>query len=303
MLLLRLATVLGLAATVSATTTRPGDGHGTTTNIQTRETKAKTPKYFREPGGSLALSHYDARYYQSEVPYSEHREVLRGLVQSYLTTFRQYGIETWLAHGTLLGWWWNGQVMPWDYDLDMQVSNHTLTWLGDNLNGTEHAYNVTLSAAVAGAPTVETRSYLLDVNPHHSEVKKGDGRNIIDARWIDTSNGMFIDITAVRERHEDRPGLWSCKNNHRYDSTDLWPMRLSLFEGVKANVPYNFQRILSDEYEEKGLVAEQWEGHRWDARIKDWVKMSSSEEKEAKAKAQQHKLADMEAQNSKQDNS
>ncbi|KAG7292952.1 hypothetical protein NEMBOFW57_002997 [Staphylotrichum longicolle] len=31
---------------------------------------------------------------------------LSGLTQAYLTTFNELGIETWLAHGSLLGVWW-----------------------------------------------------------------------------------------------------------------------------------------------------------------------------------------------------
>lgn len=220
-----------------------------------KDKKPKTPKYFKEPGGSLERSHYDIRYFKDEVPYAEHRFVLRDLIRSYLTTLNSYGVETWLAHGTLLGWWWNGQIMPWDYDLDVQITNHTMTWLGDNLNRTEHIYNAT-----ADDGSVSQKQYLLDINPHAAELTRGDGMNIIDARWIDMENGMFIDITGVREREADRPGSWSCRNKHRYESQDLWPMRLSEFEGVKARIPYGFQKILSDEYGDKSLVAEEWAG-------------------------------------------
>lgn len=210
----------------------------------------RTPKYFVEPGGSLALGHYDKRYFKAEIPYGEHRDVLRQLIRSYLTTLHEHGVETWLAHGTLLGWWWNGQIMPWDYDLDVQVSNNTMSWLGDNMNRTEHTH-------VFGGVS---KTYLLDINPHHVDIDRGDGMNIIDARWIDMSNGMFIDITGVREREADRPGVWSCKNKHRYGSQDLWPMRVTEFEGVKARIPYNFEQILRDEYGDKSLVVEEFQG-------------------------------------------
>lgn len=216
----------------------------------------RTPKYFSEPGGSLELGHYDSRYYHGQVPYADHRFVLRDLIRSYLTVLQEYGVETWLAHGTLLGWWWNGKIMPWDYDLDVQVSNSTLQWLGDNLNRTEHAYNYT--DPDTGEYTSKT--YLLDINPHHVDIDRGDGMNIIDARWIDTTNGMFIDITGLREREDDRPATWSCKNKHRYASQELWPMRVTEFEGVKARIPYSFEKILIDEYGGKSLVTEEWSG-------------------------------------------
>ena len=33
------------------------------------------------------------------------------MIRAYLDYFRENNLETWLAHGTLLGWWWNGKVM------------------------------------------------------------------------------------------------------------------------------------------------------------------------------------------------
>ncbi|PNY21905.1 Protein MNN4 [Tolypocladium capitatum] len=229
------------------------------------------PKYFNEPGGSVARGHYDLRFFRDEIPYGKHLVVLRDLVRSYLAIMQEHGVETWLAHGTLLGWWWNGRIMPWDTDLDVQVSNNTLQWMGDHLNRTEYEYNSTQSQT--------TKTYLLDVNPHHVEIGPGEGENIIDARWIDTATGMFIDITGVRERDPSRPGYWSCKNKHRYASQDLWPMRISEFEGVRARIPYNFEQILVEEYSPYSLVIEEYEGHRWDRDLKEWVKMTPNGKK------------------------
>lgn len=32
------------------------------------------------------------------------------LVESYLMTMSDIGAETWIMHGTLMGWWWNRKV-------------------------------------------------------------------------------------------------------------------------------------------------------------------------------------------------
>lgn len=31
-------------------------------------------------------------------------------MQSYLMTMADLGAETWIIHGTLMGWWWNRKV-------------------------------------------------------------------------------------------------------------------------------------------------------------------------------------------------
>ncbi|KAK0706384.1 LicD family-domain-containing protein [Lasiosphaeria miniovina] len=243
------------------------------------------------PGESLELGHYDIRYFHGEVEYEEHRETLRHLIRSYLTVFQHLGVETWLAHGTLLGWWWNGRIMPWDFDLDAQVSISTLKYLGENYNRTLHTYeyfddgdqeavgNNTYGKDGGGEqqkrssrPT-KSRTYLLDINPASATLERQQGLNVIDARWVDTSNGMFVDITGLAERTPDySPGVWSCKNYHRYRTRDLFPMRRSEFEGVPATVPYSFEAILREEYGEKSMVATHWQGHHWAPNLKEWVK-------------------------------
>ncbi|ODA78074.1 hypothetical protein RJ55_06677 [Drechmeria coniospora] len=252
-------------------------------------TLASAVKYFTEPCCSYQLGHYDKRYFKAKLDYKEYRPVLRDLIRSYLITMDAYGVETWLAHGTLLGWWWNGQIMPWDTDLDVQVSNATMNWMGTRLNRTEHVYNVTNTGP--GKP--DERTYMLDVNPHHVELARGNGHNIIDARWIDTTSAMFIDITSVRQRNPSKPGLFACKNHHNYQSQDLWPMRISEFEGIRARIPYNFEGILTKEYGAKCLVAEEYSGHKWNANLKEWVLQKPGEEKKAFAAAAERKKKEL----------
>ncbi len=77
--------------------------------------EADRNKYFHEPGGHEPgeddrLGHYDTRYFHGLVSLNERTETLTHMVRAYLTTFRKLRLETWIAHGTLLGWWWNGKV-------------------------------------------------------------------------------------------------------------------------------------------------------------------------------------------------
>jgi hypothetical protein len=137
--------------------------------------------------------------------------------------------------------------------MDTQVSDATLQYLGDHYNHTRHVFRL---------PDGTTRrEYLLDINPWIRERERGDGMNVIDARWIDVDNGLFIDITGLSETHPDtKPGTWVCKNNHRYKTSDLYPMRETVFEGVVAKVPYSYDKILIEEYQEKALVITEFQG-------------------------------------------
>lgn len=240
-----------LAALPWALSAAPAEGK----QLEKRGKKPST-KYFFEAGGDEHLSHYDRRYFKEKVPYEAHRLALELLTKSYLEVFDRIEAETWIAHGTLLGWWWNGRIMPWDYDLDVQMSTATLRYLGEKWNRTEHDWSYTGPDGIT-----HNKTYFLDVNPHHVDIDRGDGQNIIDARWIDTDNGAYVDITGLAERDAaNHPGIWSCKNYHKYKTTDLYPMRVTEFEGVKALIPYNFERILITEYGTKSLVTTEWAG-------------------------------------------
>ncbi len=68
------------------------------------------PKHFHEPGYSILAAHYDSRYFKGENTYEERRQIQVHMLRAYFQFFADNSIETWIAHGTLLGWWWNGKV-------------------------------------------------------------------------------------------------------------------------------------------------------------------------------------------------
>lgn len=66
---------------------------------------------------------------------------------------------------------------------------------------------------------------MLEINPNYIVKSEQDTLNKIDARWIDMSSGLFIDITAVRKdeekRKEGNPEALMCKDHHHYDVSCL----------------------------------------------------------------------------------
>jgi hypothetical protein len=162
-----------------------------------------------------AISHCDPRFAPSQPPgIEETKETLSALMNTYAATMKDLRAETWIAHGTLLGWYWNQKFLPWDNDIDVQMSIETLAGLVPH-NMTEYHF-----PGVAGED--RPRTYLLDINPHYTIASTRDVANKIDGRWIDTTNGKYIDITAVHVspgQTEHTPfdqGVFFSKDGHSY---------------------------------------------------------------------------------------
>ncbi|KAL8285447.1 hypothetical protein RB597_002493 [Gaeumannomyces tritici] len=223
---------------------------------------ARPPKYFRE---ASFHQHYDRRFGKRVLGYNEQKIALKNLLQTYLATFADLGLETWLMHGSLLGWWWNKGIMPWDSDVDVQVTESTMYYLAAFYNMSIWHYQT---------PRIpEGVDYLLDINPGYKNPSRADKMNKIDARWIDTSTGLFIDITSVRYNlsHPKGKGMLGCKDGHEFMDTYIFPLRDSTFENSPVKIPYRYRDLLAAEYGEKSLINGDFKGHLFDDKRMEWV--------------------------------
>jgi hypothetical protein len=100
--------------------------------------------------------------------------------------------------------------MPWDYDADVQVTEADMYFLAAY-------YNMTIYYYKYGAME-EGRFFQLEVNPYFKHRDQDDQSNVIDGRWIDMQNGLYIDITAARYAldHEEGEGVLYDKYGHEY---------------------------------------------------------------------------------------
>ncbi|KAJ4352028.1 mannosyltransferase [Didymosphaeria variabile] len=235
-------------------------------------------------------AHYDGRFADKTYPPETRNQHLRALLRTYLATMHSLGAETWIMHGSLLGWWWNRRIMPWDSDIDVQVSEPVLSYLASYYNMSVHSFKDAewLSGVDMGGLNVvkredggneEKRQYLLDINPHWKNGSYADNHNVIDARWIDMKTGLYIDITTVRwNRSSPVPGTLYCKDRHHYLSRQIFPLRTSEFEGVPVKIPYAYQELLAEEYGTESLVQRVYrkKGHWFDHERMEWVKMNQN---------------------------
>ncbi|KAJ0162250.1 Uncharacterized protein CTA2_4855 [Colletotrichum tanaceti] len=213
--------------------------------VERKEIRSQSAKYFREASFS---AHYDARFASKPLNETAQRDAVKVLVQTYLATLADLGVQTWLMHGSLLGWWWNKQILPWDSDADVQVTEDGITFLAAYYNMTTWYFEY--------SSIPQGRFFQLEVNPnYHQGQDNSDEGNVVDARWIDMDSGLFIDVTAVRyvKDHPEGAGVLASKDGHEFRDTYLYPLLETTFVGVKAKIPYKYREMLVAEYGEKAL--------------------------------------------------
>jgi hypothetical protein len=211
--------------------------------------------------------HYDGRFAAKVLADENRQGYLTDLMRTYLSTMDDIGAETWIMHGSLLGWWWNRKIMPWDSDVDVQMSEGSMHYLAKYYNMTIHHFRL--------PGTEHGRDYLLEVNPHYANGSTTDRLNVIDARWIDTESGLFIDITTLRvdrdsEPNGDVPSMY-CKDKHTYKYKDIFPLRESDFEDAPVKVPYAYSELLEAEYGPKSLTNKNFANHFFDEDRQEWL--------------------------------
>ncbi|KAM9923683.1 hypothetical protein OXX59_005022 [Metschnikowia pulcherrima] len=287
----------------------------------------KPTKYFYE---ALLVSserqwasggHYDWRFFKGLKTHADiHLPLLHGLISAWLRFTNANGITTWIAHGSLLGWYWNGLSFPWDADYDVQVPI-------SDLHKLSRRYNQTVVVDF-GADEKEVRlgRYFLDCGTWISHRDPGNGHNNIDARFIDMDSGLYIDITALAVSQTPAPArydkglpkqlqrpekymnlppnpkaelarntatqLYNCRNKHFSSLSEISPLRLTVMEGVPAYIPNNFTEILQAEYGSKGIGAQKFRQYAFLPRLRLWAnaRLIAKYTREKKADAQNVKL-------------
>jgi len=179
--------------------------------------------------------HYDARFFVRFLNPTELVTSLSDLFHEWIKFATEKNIEYVLAHGSLLGWYWGRKTLIWDTDLDIQLFTGQIDKLFQ-----ETDQNNTIKVG---------EKFLVDINPNFFITQKLPD-NIIDMRFIDKSNGVFIDITAL---YPASMTSFSDKIGHTYSMIHLLPLRRATFNGVSTYIPRNVSVILAGEYGENSI--------------------------------------------------
>ncbi|GEQ72207.1 hypothetical protein JCM33374_g5894 [Metschnikowia sp. JCM 33374] len=247
------------------------------------------PKYFNEAKvfNTLLGDHYDWRFFGGfKLGTQEQSNTLHRLVRSWLSFTRKQGMVTWMAHGSLLSWYWNGIAFPWDNDIDVQMPIMSLHKLSLKFNQ---------SLIVEDSEDGFGR-YFLDCGSFIATRNHNNGNNNIDARFIDVDSGLYIDITGlavssdktpdrytdslptgyVKEDHSfyktnDLLMVYNCRNNHFSSLTELSPLVKTFVEGEIAYVPKHYSDILTYEYKDKGMMQKFYANRLFVPQLRLWI--------------------------------
>lgn len=215
-------------------------------------------------------AHYDWRFFSGLITTQERQKpVLHGLMRAWLAFTRAHSLHTWVAHGLLLLWYWNGLLFPWDNDIDVQMPIADLHRLARHFNQ--------LVVVDLGGNPVRYGRYFLDCGTYISRRDRGNGLNNIDARFIDIDTGAYIDVTALALSESQAPAryhvdgefashternraaqIYNCRNYHFLSLAEVSPLRRTAIEGIEAYVVNDYEAVLGAEYLGKALTKKKY---------------------------------------------
>jgi phosphorylcholine metabolism protein LicD len=214
------------------------------------------------------LHHYTFPWVKQIISPKERTVVVHHLVRSWFKFCEQAGVVSWFNYGNLIGWYRNSRNMPWDNDVDVQLSISDMDILGKNWN----------NSLIVENPEVGDRMFWFQTNPYYMQQKDNQ---FIDARFIDVKSGIYIDISALWHSGRDPPGefkdiekkesLYHCKHYNWFSHDEIFPLRRTLYEGAQAYAPNKYDAILMKFYGEKSKSATNNYDHNWQPDIGVWV--------------------------------
>lgn len=233
--------------------------------------------------------HYDWRFFNDALFYEKAgwtkeqrvertKIILERLLRNWNRFAEEKGLVSWIMHGPLLSWYWDGLMFPFDVDIDIQMPISELVRLGEH-------YNQTL---VVEDPTEGYGRFLIDVGTYIHNRDISYTGNHIDARFIDVDSGIYIDITGLAKSTANLPEEYAknpivqkgnddedvevyndCRK-HFYTFDQLLPLHYSMLGGVPIFVPNSIEARLRFEYP-KGLDDYEYNGWYFVPKLKLWV--------------------------------
>jgi hypothetical protein len=213
-------------------------------------------KYFKELPNK---SHIDRRFGKPNLKFTKNFIInnLYFLLKKLSDICKENDIKLVIAHGTLIGHYFNKKVLPWDDDIDVVL-------IGESIQ----------KFIKLNTKKLSNQYFLLDINPNCINRNINDRKNVIDARLISKQFGFFIDITFLTFNKfisgKYRKTIVNCKSPHYYDINDILPLKEDKFNGIDIFVPNNIEKVLISEY---GINVLKPKYKNWIFRDNEWKRI------------------------------
>ncbi|KAI5964920.1 hypothetical protein CANMA_003430 [Candida margitis] len=258
--------------------------------VKSNPSKNPETRYFKEATLHMNFAnsdsgwHYDWRFFNGKLGDNVDRTsiIMERLSRNWFKFSEKHGIVSWIAHGPLLSWYWNGGTFPFDNDLDIQMPIEHLLKLGE-------LYNQTL---VVEDLHEGTGKFLIEVGTfvHNRHISKRG--NHIDARFIDIDTGIYIDITGlstsgatpssnyyqnVNDDMDEGPVLekdlsvFNDRRVHFYNLRHLSPLKLTMLNGVPCYIPNSIIQRLKFEYPDRSLTRVEFKDWYFVNKLQSWI--------------------------------
>lgn len=217
--------------------------------------KKRDNKYFKELPNK---NHIDRRFGKPNLKFTKKFIInnLYFLLKKLSDICKNNDIKLVIAHGTLIGHFFNKKVLPWDDDIDVVL-------VGESIQ----------KFIKLDTKKLSNQYFLLDINPNCINRKINDRKNVIDARLISKQFGFFIDITFLTLNklmsEKTKKKIVNCKSPHYYDINDILPLKEDKFNGIDIYVPNNIKKVLISEY---GFNVLKPKYKNWIFRDNEWKK-------------------------------
>jgi hypothetical protein len=211
-------------------------------SIMMVDMRSRPEKFFHEMKNN---PHLDSTYGTSACSLETLHVELRMLFTFFLSLTKSVHVHPVLMYGGLIGYHLNGEMLPWDDDLDMIVIGEEEIRRLVSMDGWENDQCV------------------FKVNPNYINKDPKDENNKMDARLISKRCGVFIDVMffwpSVNSDH-----YWA-KDGNTYQREHLLPLRTIRFMNAVAYIPNQYVKCLEKRYGPYVCVPSAWNLHkgRW----------------------------------------
>ena len=181
-----------------------------------RSAGGRRAKFFNE---CRLNKHADHRFCHPRRALTDVHATLRSIYGEFMRVCGSAGVRPVLQAGGLIGWHFNGRMLPWDDDLDVFIFEEDVP-------------------KILKIDGYRSPSCIIEINPNHTvRREREDPDNVIDARVISPVSGDFIDVGFLFPCPRDAQYLASKPERDRFLARTMYPPKRAKFEGIDVFVP------------------------------------------------------------------